>query len=873
MLADGKANGFTRLPRTVVDRHRLIERIEQGSRRRVTTVVAPAGYGKSVAIGRWIERSPQRTIAFLDLERDDGDAVRFGQLLAGALVDACGDLDDGAATLVDLRGEELGGDFLDRVVADLEIVGDVVIVLDNFESIRNDGLLADIAALVERAPASTHFVVASRSDPAIGLSRLRLAGELTEVRIDDLRMDADETAELLERAAGVTLTPISLDLLVGRTEGWPAAIQLAALSMRDRDDPATFVATFSGDDREIADYLTDEVLATLGADERRFLVETSVLEHVNGELCDDVTDRSDSQAMLNALERSGMLMVRLDRPGSWYRYHPLLRELLRAELALTNPQRRGELLRRAAAWHAARDQPVEASGYLVDARAWHELLELCRVHGRRCYELGHATTLRDRLLRVPEHVRLASPDAVLTTAILQVMTGHVLAADDELTRLTERGELSLPEQAVVEVLRSAMVSWQMPPERTVQTGPGALALIAEMRSRGEQIDLLGVTAPGSLEVLTLQALGRACHYLGRFDKARAHLGDAMDRSEGVFLWLLHGLGTRALLEATTAHLREAEHLAARLFEFATEHRRLGHPAMAEGNLAVAAISRAQDRLDDAAFALAQALPMIRANHRWNVLGLHSVEAALLAFAEQRYADGVDVVRECSTDGRPPPTPWIQARLAAAESRCHLASGDVVQARRTLAAHRGLRTVEVLEAEIAIAVRSRDLAAARRLLDEERSIAAPDRVELLAWSAVVADAGGRRSTGRDLMVAAVALAEPEDLRRPLLDIGADAWRLLRDQHQVAPTSFLRSILDRQASTPAVPGIVGGGVERLSQRELVMLRYLPTRLTNVEIGERLYISTNTVKTHLKHIYRKLEVTNRSEAIERAEALGLL
>lgn len=862
------------LPARVVGRPRLVEMLDVATHGRVTNVVAPAGYGKSVAVAQWRSSVEDRPIAWLDLHTADDDAIHFARTLAGALSEALGDLAP-RLDLVDVGGWSLGVDLIDRLVADLTLVPDLVLVLDNFEVVRRAELVADIASLIERAPTSAHFVLISRSDPAIGLGRLRVRGELVELRSDALSMDAEEAAALMERTAQIELDDPTLERLIARTSGWPAALQLAALSMRHTPDPAAFVERFSGDDRHVAEYLTEEVLEACTPEERRFLIETSILDRLNGALCDAVTGRAGGHSVLRGFERSGMLLSRVDGPGDWYRYHPLLRDLLQTELEVGDPGRHRDVLLRAAAWHRAADDVETATAYLVKARAWDELLESTQVYGRTCFERGMSTMLRSRVEAMPDDVRLGSPLAALTVATLHLLTGQSHLADDELTRLEERAELSGWEQTVVDAERAAMVAWHLEPQSALDAGRRALGRMSTLVEDERTIDVLGITSPRSLEAVALVAMGRAAHYLGDDDEARELLIRAADRSEGAYLpWYLHSLGVRSTVEALSGELPTAIAFATRVLELASEAGIATHPATAEAQLAIAVVRREQNELTEANFALDQVMGLIRANHRWPLLRLHAVESAWLRFAGGE-ARGASALVSDGVAGDPSDRQPYAARMVAVAARSLLASGRTDDAASLLDRHAALRiTDEVGFAAVALAVARRDTTLARRLLDERGVPSRPrSAVEHHLWGAVVDDLGGHRAQALQGLAAAVDLAAGRGLRRVFLDVGPQVLPLARAQHDRFPNAFLRSILGRQPEPPPSSSHAPGLVEQLTDREMAVLHYLPTRLSNAEIAGRLFVSVNTIKTHLKHIYRKLGVEDRSSAIERAEALQLL
>jgi len=340
-------------------RLRLVDRLTEGLASELTLVCAPAGFGKTSLLGDWARRRTQPT-AWLSLDEGDNDPVRFWWYVAAAL--------DTAGAGTGRLTARLGGP---RPVA-LELVvtavinqlatspDEVVLVLDDYQVIESPAVHDSLVLLLDRLPPGLRVVLASRADPPLPLARLRARNQLAELRAADLRFTLLEAAAFLREAAGLDLTAASLAALDARTEGWAAGLQLAALSLRGHTDPAGFVATFSGSHRHVLDYLTEEVLTRQPGQVTSFLLETSVLERLSGPLCDAVTGRTDSQVMLEAIERANLFLLPLDEVRRWWRYHHLFADLLRARLQQAHPDRVPALHRNAAAW-------LERRGLVDDA--------------------------------------------------------------------------------------------------------------------------------------------------------------------------------------------------------------------------------------------------------------------------------------------------------------------------------------------------------------------------------------------------------------------------------------------------------------------------------------------------------------------------
>jgi LuxR family transcriptional regulator, maltose regulon positive regulatory protein len=334
----------------LLPRPRLLERLAAGMGQELTLVCAPAGFGKTSLLGDWA-RHARQPVAWLSLDAGDDDPVRFWRYVAAALDRAGIAVGERLAPL--LRGPEPAS--LETVVTALinELVArseEVTLLLDDYQLIQAPPIHASMTLLLDRAPPMLRLVLASRADPPLPLARLRARGQLAELRQADLRFTMEETAALMRETSGLELPASSLAAVATRTEGWVAGLQLAALSLHGHPDPAGFVATFSGSDRYVLDYLAEEVLDRQPESLRSFLLETSVLERLSGPLCDAVTGRTDSQRLLEQAERANLFLVPLDGQRRWWRYHHLFADLLRARLRQTRPERVGGLHHAAAAW-------------------------------------------------------------------------------------------------------------------------------------------------------------------------------------------------------------------------------------------------------------------------------------------------------------------------------------------------------------------------------------------------------------------------------------------------------------------------------------------------------------------------------------------
>ncbi len=348
---------------SLVHRPRLSERLSRGVESKLTLVSAPAGFGKSTLLAEWLASVPAdgRSTAWLSLDQGDNEPASFWTYLIAALQTVRPRIGVSALAMLQTPQPpsiEAGlADLLNELSA---LPDDIVLVLDDYHAIEAHDIGAGMAYLLEHLPHQVHLVIATRADPVLPLGRLRGRGELVEIRAADLRFTPDEAAAYLNGMMGLDLAAPDIAALEARTEGWIAALQLAALSMQGREDIAGFIAGFSGDDRYIVDYLVDEVLQRQPDRVRSFLLETSILDRLSGPLCDAVTGQGGGKAMLEALDRANLFLVPLDDRRRWYRYHHLFADVLRAHLLDERPDQVPELHRRASEWYEQNDERSEA---------------------------------------------------------------------------------------------------------------------------------------------------------------------------------------------------------------------------------------------------------------------------------------------------------------------------------------------------------------------------------------------------------------------------------------------------------------------------------------------------------------------------------
>jgi LuxR family transcriptional regulator, maltose regulon positive regulatory protein len=429
----------------VVLRPRLLEHLNEGLNRKVTLISAPAGFGKTTLLGEWLAAC-DRLAAWLSLEEGDNDPTRFLAYLVAALRTIAPNIGEGVLDVLQSPQPPPTESILTSLLNEITTIpDDFVLVLDDYHVIDTKPVDDALAFLIEHLPPRMHLAVATREDPNLPLSRLRVRGQLSEVRAADLRFAPTEAGEFLEGVMGLSLSEEEIAALETRTEGWIAGLQLAALSMRGREDVSTFIRAFAGDNRYILDYLVEEVLHQQPERIRSFLLQTAILDRLSGPLCDAVTDQEEGNVMLEALERGNFFVVPLDDKRHWYRYHHLFADVLHAHLMAEQPAQIPTLHRRASEWYEHNGSPADAIRHALAAEDFEraaDLVELAVPAMRRSRQeatlLGWLKALPDELVHVRPVLGVAYAHVLLASGEPEGMEDRLLSAERWLDTTADR---------------------------------------------------------------------------------------------------------------------------------------------------------------------------------------------------------------------------------------------------------------------------------------------------------------------------------------------------------------------------------------------------------------------------------------------------
>jgi LuxR family maltose regulon positive regulatory protein len=909
-----------------VPRRRLVEALGEELARGRVLVCAPAGFGKTALLADWA-RGSGRPVAWLGLDAGDSDPARFWRYVVAALDRARPGL---GGPVGPLFGPPPPGSFEVLVTALINELaaqpedGEVLLVLDDYHLVDSGPVHESVAFLLENMPPGLRVVVSSRADPPLPLARLRARGQLAELRAADLRFTGEEAAALLGEAAGPGLPAAAVAALVARTEGWAAGLRLAGLSLRGHPDPAGFVAAFSGSHRFVLDYLADEVLAGQPGHVRSFLLETSVLERLSGELCDAVTGRTGSQAMLAGIERAGLFLVPLDEVRGWWRYHHLFADLLRARLQAEQPGRAQALHRAAAVWCQEHDLADDAVRHALAAgdAAW--AARLAERHVETLLGRGEGATLRRWLSALPAQAVRDRPRLYLAQAFGAAMGFQVEALEtllDDAERAVavsgdEPYEPSLgPPQgdsvlanlpAGIAFLRGVLARLRGDAALAVGYNRQALSQLGEddwlMRSfvrwnqavADWQDGRLGAAERGLAEVLAERRTAdeffagflamRVCYDLAEVQRARGHL------------------------DAALATYRQA-------LEAAGQSSQATHTGMAHVGLAKILYER-----DELTAALDHATRGVMLCRQLAFTTPLAVGLAILARIRHALGDADGAWETMDEAGQAGLSPQVMTLLGPHRARLLLDQGDV-RAASQWATAAGLSPDDEPDyaREPAYLVLARVLLAQdqpgralpllHRLLDaaaggpgrSSTAAGGPGRsstaagqgrtgsiIEIQALRGLALAAHGEHASALVALTEAVTLASRHRYVRVFADEGAPMRALLAELSAARPgetridPGYLAALLlacgqpEQAAAAPpqtravaALPGLA----EPLTDRELDVLRLLAAGKSNQRIAHDLVVALDTVKKHVTHVLGKLGAANRTEAAARARQLGLI
>jgi LuxR family transcriptional regulator, maltose regulon positive regulatory protein len=838
----------------LVERPRLLEVLQRGlaENHKLTLISAPAGYGKTILASDWMSNFRSETkhshskISWLSLEELDNQPNRFFIYFVGALRQVneafCSEL---YATLY--SGQMPPADVLVTALVNEMLPWEMphFLVLDDFHHIQDVAILKALTALLTHQPPDFHLVLVTREDPPLPLARLRARGQITEIRAADLRFSEAEAAQFLLDGLHLDLTARDVSRLTERTEGWAAGLQLAGVSLRGRENPGVFVQTLSGSHRFILDYLTEEALKTQPPETQDFLLATSILPRLSGELCDAVIGRTGSAELLDRLLASNLFLIPLDDEGRWYRYHHLFAELLRHKLQRERADCLTELHRRASFWHESQGNPGLAIEHALQAANFERMVALMEHHHWELLNQGYGSTMEVWVQSIPADLGAKCPQVYLSIIWGQLLRGEIWNIGPYLN-LAQTGLANLPPEtpkgraalADMFVLQSTLAQVQGKYSEALELAEKAREIVP-----AEDIRLAGLTS---------LAFGAVYRQMGRFELAHEHLLEAIQSANTI--------DDHATAMVAMAHLSLMLWPLGRLRYVADKAEKAIMRAEAVSGVAplmigavYAVLGRVYyewNRIEDARQSLLHGIRMAALSGHSASLVYVLVHLARLHQGQGDLETAVQYMREAEEVLCNSATPgWVRPVWLAQQVSLLVAQGNLIKAETALKL-----TGILAEAPVSYQTDVIHLAWLRWMIARRH----PNAFSLAERIVCSAESEQRNGT----LIYALVLGAKAG--------GGPAW--LERAHQLGdPEGYQRVFIDEAVDGKPVtsPDLV----EQLTERELEVLRLLGDGLTYVQMAERLVVSVNTIRYHVKGVYGKLGVERQLQAVQRGRELGLI
>jgi len=883
-----------------VSRPRLVERLNSGLDKKLTLIAAPAGFGKTTLLSEWIPQSP-RCVTWLSLDNGDNDPVKFWVYFISSLQRVHRDLGASVLTLLQSPQAPPINSILTALINEITAFPDMfAIVLDDYHLIESQPIHEALIFLIDHLPLNMHLVITTRIDPQLPLARLRARDKMNEFRGNDLRFMADEATVFLTQAMELDLSVEEVAALQTRTEGWIAGLQIAALSMQGHEDIPRFIQAFSGSHRHILGYLAEEVINQQPEDTLNFLLQTSILDRLSGQLCDAVTEKSGGQEILESLEHTNLFITPLDDEGKWYRYHHLFNEALQRRLRQVQPQQVPKLYRRASEWFEGYGLGAESIEYALRGEDWVRATTLIDDVKERAQLRGEVFTLLRWLDMLPDEAIRACPTLGLAHAFMLTLVDKFTAAEKRLAIVEQAFQASpvqdvnlqaalLGQAATVREANALMLEY--PGEVIVAAGREALTLLPEsdLSRRGYALNLIG-----------------CAQYLSLGDVQAAEQsfqeGLHLVRAGGDLFSELQILFHLSQMRAIQGRLRTAKEPCEELLHLASQPGWDNIPAAGLGSVMKGRILYEHNDLLNAQEALTAGIAGMEhfSLKRGEITGrilLARVKLALDEFGSARelIENAWEIIQKHHLK-------QIMIPAAAYRARLYLQMGDLEKAAQWAATiklpddspldpaseydHMTLARVKLAQGRL----EECQQILARLLSPAESAGRMARTIEILALQAVSASAQQDEDEALSALKHALVLAEPEGFVRSFVDEG-EPMRLLLLEYQASLKQKIQDGSDGEslrilaytdkllAAFPQVKPVDKPNsnnkslLDPLSERELEVLQLIASGHSNQEIADKLVVTVSTVKTHINRLYSKLGTQRRTQAIIIARERGLL
>ena len=879
----------------LVARPRLIARLNEGLTRPLTLLSAPPGFGKTTLLSEWVAQEKPR-VAWLVLDAEDNDPVRFWSYVIAALQQINPAIGASTLALLQLPRPTAIESMLRALVNEIDSLPDepategipseieglkagFLLVLDDYHVIETPDIHQQLSFLLDHVPRHMHLILGSRADPPLHLARLRARDQLVELHESDLRFTRAEAVQFLNETMSLPLLPEHIEALETRTEGWIAGLQLAALSLRDREDLSGFVRAFTGSHRFVFDYLMDEVFARQTERIQSFLIQTSILEQLNASLCNALTGRADSQAILEELERNNLFLTALDDERGWYRYHQLFADVLRHRLTEKSPDTLAEIHLRASEWFENEGLVTGAVNHALSAHAWERAARLMENESESLRQRGEIATLANWIQALPESVRRSYPGLCLTYARALVNVARYVDAETFLLEaehwLSGNAQVDDPS---VDSLRGKALALRAQFANT----RNEFTQVIELAQRAEQLlppDDISWRSGVSL------ILASALRFTSNWVRANETFQEAaaLKASIGEYAIALFALSSRGEVLEAEGQLRQAAGQFEEVLRLARLWGIANAPVTGYAWVGLGRVRWEWNELESALHDVQTGLERGQEAGIMDVLLRGHLARARIRQAQGDMDEAFAALDEADAVAEKMGVAQVRDWIGALRAQAWLRDGDT-DAALDWAKHFAGQMEDVVFPSVPIALAKIWLSKgepdkALPLLDHAlQSARAVGRlgnaIHILTVQAIVYHAQGQHEQAFAILEHVLELAEPEGYLRVFMDEGAPMARLLRRMlTRSSASDYIRRLLEALGEPVKIESpILSKLIDPLSQRELEVLRLIIDGATNKEIADELVLTVNTVKRHISNIFRKLDVSNRAQAIAQARELNI-
>lgn len=877
----------------IITRQHLIDLLKQSLSRKITVVSAPAGFGKTTLIGDWINQQ-KVSAAWLTLDEIDNDPIRFLSYFVKALQKIDPNFGETILEILQSTQAQINEPLLTALINEIAsaISIEFVYVLDDYHLVESPRINEIIAFILDHLPPSMHLVVATRSDPSLPVALLRGRGELLEIRQGDLRFTTEEAAEFLSRGRGLQLTPDQVAALTTRTEGWISGLQMAVISMQGHENVSEFIQSFTGSNRYIFDYLIEEILNRQPRNIQDFLLNTSILERLSADLCNVVMSQTNGQSILDHLERANLFIVPLDDDRHWYRYHQLFADLLQKQLMQKQPEHVQELHQRASSWFDKKGFSEAAITHALATRDYEFAAHVLEQNIPVMMGRGEKLSLIEKFFgKLPEEFVRSRPILSIQRIWGMTLSGRLDEAEERFREIESQPGIDKSKEISghIALIRALIANIRGDMESAISLAHRADELLPteDVVVRGMILYILG---NGYLEIGNLNEAEQACEQIKQFGIVSNNLWTQTVA--------YHRL---AQIKKLRGHLKEAQALCEELLQTAALRKAEQYGFLCGIYFELGDVLRECNNLDSARKMVTEGLDYA---DTWGiptdlVSGYITLAHIYLAQGDlESAADGIRKAKKAREMGSI--FRVIQTKLDTCQVQMWLQQGNLNGASRwaneieaklnEFDQDKDFDFVSEMEfiglARVWIATGNQGqnksfLDKSKHLLSRLASSAQASQrfyrlIEILVLQAIVFDHLGDENQVFEVFGKSISLAQPEDCMRLFLDEGQTMQSILyRAQKKGIGLPYTKTLLGAfDVQMRALPGLTSPAIpEPLSDREMEVLLLLPTKMTAAEIAEKLIIAKSTVDTHIKHIYSKLGVNRRMEAIQRAKELDLL